>query len=97
MGEAVLDDQLHLLVHQLHALKAGVPQQTYLLLDQQLEGHFGDEEARLGTHRVADGVIDVRGTQTLQGLDSVEGGGEGFVEDEAYACSTGDLVSVDTL
>ena len=57
--QAVLDDELHLLIDQLHALEARVAEEADLLLDEQLEGHLGDEQARLGAHGVADGVVDV--------------------------------------
>lgn len=46
---AVLDDPLHLLVHQLHTAQARLLQALHLLLYKQLEGDLGHEKGRART------------------------------------------------
>ena len=93
--EAVLDDALELLVHQLDALEAGVEQESNLLLYEELECDFGHEQGGPRPHGVVYGVENVRVLQPFHGLDATQRVGEGRVEDVAYAGATGYLVGVD--
>lgn len=44
LSAAMLNDSLHLLVHELHATQARLFETTYLTFHEQLKGHLGNEE-----------------------------------------------------
>ena len=82
---AVLDDPLHLLVHQLDAPDARLLQPSDLPLDEQLERHLRHEEGGAWAGGVADRRQDVHGGEAGQRADGVQSPAERLVEDVADA------------
>ena len=79
----MLNDSLHLLMHQLHAPQAGLLQTLDLPLDQQLEADLRHEQRGPGAVAVPDRSEDVHGREPRQRVDAVQGAPEGLMEDVA--------------
>jgi len=91
---AMLDDALHLLVHELDAAQRRLLEPPDLPLHEQLERHFGDEQRGPRARGVADRRQNVPFRQPGQRLDRVQRLTESFVKDVTYAStSTSETIS----
>ncbi len=93
----MLDDALHLLVHEFNAPEARLLQPADLPFDEQLKGHLGDKEGGTGSGGIPDRREDVQGAQTTEGVNLTQGRVEDLVKDVADAGATAQLSGLNVL
>ena len=87
-GAAVLNNSLHLFMHELDAAQGRVFQATDLTFNEQFKRNFGDEKSRSRARCIANGGEDIQGGQAGKRMNRVQRPSESFMEDVAYPCAS---------